>query len=93
MITGKTSTGFEFNIPDTVKDDYEVLEAMSALQKGADILQLPILLDRVLGKAQKDAFKEHCRVDGRVSSERMLQEFFEFFSTNSDTKKSQSSQV
>ena len=90
MITGTTRSGFAFEIPDTIKDDYEILEAVADLQKNQDILALPLLIDRMLGD-QKQAFKDHCRVDGRVSSERMLEEIVEIFNTNSETKKSSSS--
>lgn len=87
MIKGKTQTGFEFEIPDTVGDDYEVLEAVAKLQKGKDVLALVVLIDRVLGEEQKEAFKEHCRIDGRVSTERMMNEFFDIFTANDATKK------
>ena len=87
MITGTTTSGFAFEIADSVGDDYEVLELMTRVQKN-DFLAITELVDRVLGTDQKDAFKEHCRgEDGRVSTEKMLSEFFEIFTANADTKK------
>ena len=87
MITGKTKSGFEYEIPETVGDDYEVLEALARLQqKDGGILQIVTLIDRVLGSEQRDAFKEHCRVDGRVSTEKIAEEFFDIFS-NANLKK------
>lgn len=87
MITGTTSTGFSYSIPDTIKDDYEILEALADLQRGKDFLALPILVDRVMGD-QKAAFKDHCRdEEGRVATTRMMEEFFEIFSSNEATKK------
>lgn len=88
MITGTTKSGFEYEIADTVGDDYEVLEALARLQQkdGNSIFNIVILIDRVLGEKQRDAFKEHCRVDGRVSTEKIAEEFFDIFS-NADLKK------
>lgn len=87
MINGTTSTGFEYAIPETVGDDYEVLEAIAKLKNGEDVLAMVKLIDRVLGEDQREAFKEHCRVDGRVSTERVMNEFFEIFSSHDATKK------
>ena len=87
MITGKTKSGFEYEIPETVGDDNEVLEALARLQqKDGGVLQIVTLIDRVLGSEQRDAFKEHCRVDGRVSTEKIAEEFFDIFS-NANLKK------
>ena len=87
MIKGKTKSGFEYEIADTVGDDYEILELMVRIQKN-DFLAITELVDRVLGSEQKDRFKDHCRnEDGRVSTERMMTEFFEIFSSNNTTKK------
>lgn len=87
MIEGKTTSGFEYQIPDSVGDDFEVLECMSRLQKN-DILAVVELIDLVFGVEQKNAFKEHCRDEnGKVSTERMITEFFDIFSNNAATKK------
>lgn len=87
MIKGVTKSGFEYEIADSVGDDYEVLESLARIQqKGGGILHMVTLIDRVLGEEQREAFKEHCRVDGRVSTERIAEEFFDIFS-NADLKK------
>lgn len=84
---GTTKSGFAYEIPDSVGDDYEVLELVTRLQKN-DILAIAELVNHVFGTDQKDAFKEHCRgEDGRVSTERMMTEFFEIFTANDATKK------
>lgn len=84
---GTTKSGFAYEIPDSVGDDYEVLELVTRLQKN-DILAITELVNHVFGADQKDAFKEHCRgEDGRVSTERMMTEFFEIFTANDATKK------
>ena len=87
MITGTTASGFAYEIDESVGDDYEILEAIAQLQKGDNVTALVTLIDRVLGDKQKDAFKEHCRVDGRVSTEKMINEFFDIFSNHDATKK------
>lgn len=87
MLTGKTASGFAYEIPETIGDDYEVLECMAKVQNN-DILSLVKLIDLVLGADQRDAFKEHCRgEDGRVSTKKMTEEFFDIFSNNDATKK------
>lgn len=88
MITGTTKSGFAYEIPDTVGDNYEVLECVAKLQNENDVLALPMLVDLVLGDKQRDAFKEHCRgEDGRISTEYMMREFFDIFAQNAATKK------
>jgi hypothetical protein len=87
MIKGVTKSGFEYEIADSVGDDYEVLESLARIQqKDGGILHMVTLIDRVLGEEQREAFKEHCRVDGRVSTEKVAEEFFDIFS-NADLKK------
>ena len=34
MITGKTSTGFDYEVEDEVLDDYELLELLNEADKG-----------------------------------------------------------
>jgi hypothetical protein len=88
MITGTTRSGFEYEVPDTFGDDYEVLEALTRLQKENDLFSIVTLIDQVLGAEQRDAFKEHCRTeDGRVSTEMMMNEFLDIFSGQKDLKK------
>lgn len=86
MIKGTTKSGFEYEIPDSVGDDFEVLECMTRIQKN-DVLAVVELIDLVFGVEQKNAFKEHCRENGKVSTERMMTEFFDIFSDNAATKK------
>jgi len=87
MIKGVTKSGFEYEIADSVGDDYEVLESLARIQqKDGGILHMVTLIDHVLGEEQREAFKEHCRVDGIVSTERIAEEFFDIFS-NADLKK------
>ncbi|WP_369351040.1 hypothetical protein AB6M97_02055 [Streptococcus hillyeri] len=84
-IKGKTSTGFEFEIEDTVKDDYELVEALAELEVNG--LMLPKVLKKILGDKVED-FKEHIRAeDGHVSTQKIMTELREIFSSQGDLKK------
>ena len=85
MISGKTQSGFEYTIADNIGDDYELLELMGEVRNG-DTLAIFALIDRVLGKEQHKALKEHCRVDGRVSTTRMNEEIVDIFTNSKEVK-------
>ena len=85
MVTGKTQSGFEYTIADNIGDDYELLELMGEVRNG-DTLAIFALIDRVLGKEQHNALKEHCRVDGRVSTTRMNEEIVDIFTNSKEAK-------
>lgn len=87
MITGKTASGFEYTIDDNVGDDYELLELMGDVRNG-DTLAIFQLISKILGKEQHQALKEHCRVDGRVSTTRMNEEIVDIFAASKDVKNS-----
>ena len=85
MISGKTQSGFEYIIADNIGDDYELLELMGEVRNG-DTLAIFALIDRVLGKEQHKALKEHCRIDGRVSTTRMNEEIVDIFTNSKEVK-------
>ena len=85
MITGKTRSGFEYTIADNIGDDYELLELMSDVRSG-DTLAIFALINKVLGKEQHQALKEHCRVDGVVSTAKMNEEIVDIFAASKDVK-------
>lgn len=85
MISGKTQSGFEYTIADNIGDDYELLELMGEVRNG-DTLAIFELIDRVLGKEQHKALKEHCRIDGRVSTTRMNEEIVDIFTNSKEVK-------
>ena len=54
-VKGRTDTGFEFDIPRTVLDDVEVVEAVVELEeKGATIKEVAEIL-KAFGKAGKNS--------------------------------------
>lgn len=87
MLAGKTQSGFEYQIDENIGDDYELLELMGKVKNG-DQLSIFALIDRILGPEQHNALKEHCRVDGRVSTLKMNDEIVEIFLNTKQVKNS-----
>ncbi len=79
MIKGKTTSGFEFKLEDDVLDDYELLEDLQKIDEG-ETGRVVDMVEKLLGKEQKDALKNHVRsVTGRVSAKRLMEEVSEIF--------------
>lgn len=71
---GKTESGFAYELPDDAMDNYELLEALTDIEKG-DARKIVDAVGLLLGEEQKKALKEHLREkDGRVSTRAMWQE-------------------
>ncbi len=82
MITGKTSTGFAYEVEDEVLDDYELLELLNEADKGNAGAMLDTV-EYVLGKKQKEALKSHIRNEkGKVSAKRMITEVMEILKSH-----------
>ena len=77
MIKGRTESGFEYELDDSVMDDYELLELLTDINKG-DARRIVDVAGKLLGLEQKDRLKEHIRgKEGRVSTKAMWQELLE----------------
>lgn len=88
MLKGKTQSGFEFKIEDQTLDDYELLEMLTEIDDGNGVL-VPKMVERLLGKEQKTALKDHLRnKEGRVSTQGMMTEVMEIFKASNTGKKS-----
>lgn len=87
MVTGRTETGFDFEIDELVADDFELLENLIALDKG-EWQVLPEIVRAVLGEEQKKRLYEFCRnpETKRVSTRKVAQSIKEIF-TSIDTLK------
>lgn len=86
MIKGKTISGFEYEIEDEALDDYELLELLCELDSG-NVTGTGKAISLLLGSAQKEALKEHCRTEsGRVSTTKMLTEFSEILNSSKSGK-------
>lgn len=66
-----TKSGFEFEIDDECLDDYELLEDLCEIDNGNNA-KIVEVVDRILGKEQKDRLKDHLRgKNGRVTATKM----------------------
>lgn len=87
MITGKTKSGFEFEISKERLNNYELLELIGELEENPLALSKVVVL--LLGKEQTQQLKDHLRTeDGIVPSEKMSAEITEIFQSQSATKNS-----
>lgn len=85
---GKTTSGFEYELDETALDDYELLEELCELDEG-DTSKTISVLNRLLGKEQKDRLKEHLRLkNGRVPASKMMHEMGEIFNSVKEGKNS-----
>ena len=80
-ITGKTSTGFEYEIDPEILQDAEFLEMFAAVSKGGnEAMQVFDLIRTALGDEQKKALYEHCRNEkGRVPISGLTNEMTDIF--------------
>ncbi|SNU09808.1 hypothetical protein SAMN05216470_2035 [Streptococcus equinus] len=77
MITGTTSTGFEFEIDEKQLKNYEFVELISEVDENE--LLMPKILKMLLGD-QVAALKDHVRdEDGFVPIEKMVEEIKDIF--------------
>ncbi len=88
MTTGKTESGFEYEIDDEVLDDYELLETLCDIDNGNNSL-ITRAARQILGEEQLNALKEHLRNDnGRVPAVRMIEEITQILYGCNDGKNS-----
>ena len=76
-MTGKTTSGFEYEIDGESLDDYELLEDLCELDNG-NTAKTTSVLNRLLGKEQKD----------RVPASKMMIEIGEIFNSVKEGKNS-----
>lgn len=86
MLTGKTTTGFDFTIEDSALDDWELMEVLADIDDGKT-QKIGTAVKLLLGKEQADLLKEHCRNDeGRVPATAMMAEVGEIFAAMRENK-------
>lgn len=81
----KTKTGFEYTLPKNLADDFEYLELVKEAQDSP--LAIIDVAKHLLGKEGYERLKEHCKVDGRVSTEKVVAEITEISNDDSELKK------
>lgn len=82
----KTKSGFEYELPENLQDDFEYLEALQKVDNGSPLAIVDVA-KRLLGDDGYNELKEHCRVDGRVSTEKIVEEIREISNDDSQLKK------
>lgn len=85
MTRGETKSRFKFEIEDSVLDDWELLELFASLDEDPTLIFK--CAKTLLGSQQYGLLKEHCRVDGRVSKDRMNDELSEIMNQITAIKK------
>lgn len=86
VITGKTKTGFEYNIDKKMLNDYELLEEIDNIGKSPLIIIK--LLKRLLKEEQLEKLKEHIRnEEGIVPIDKMEKELIDIFDGINEIKK------
>lgn len=84
MITGKTKSGFEFEISENTLDDYDLLEALADVQ--SDPMKITKVIDILFGE-NKDKLKEHVRKEhGYVSTQAITSLVTEIFNSIKTSK-------
>lgn len=88
MITGKTESGFEFELNEDYLDDYEMLEKIREIDEG-NITVITDVVPSLLGQEQKERLKEHIRKEtGKVSIKDMVYELGQILSESQKGKNS-----
>ena len=86
VITGKTKTGFEYEIDKKILNDYEFLEEIDNI--GKNPLIIIKLLKRLLKEEQLEKLKEHIRnEEGIVPLDKMEKELTDIFDGINELKK------
>lgn len=81
----KTKTGFEYTLPEKLDDDFEYLELIREAQNSP--LAVVDVAKKLLGDEGYAKLKEHCTVDGRVSTEKIVSEITEISNNTDEIKK------
>lgn len=85
MITGKTTSGFEWEVKETVMEDMEVLDLYADVEDGKPYAGR--LIRKVLGVDQAKKLYDHVRLeDGTVPVEPLMNEFMEIMNSEPETK-------
>jgi len=79
MEKGTTKSGFEFEIDESVFDDWDLLERLNAIDKGNTAIVVDVATD-ILGQEQLDRLKDHLRSDtGKLTITAMTDAIGEIF--------------
>lgn len=89
MLTGKTESGFEFEIEEKTLGDWEVIEKLVDLEDGRYSAAVSVLR-RILGEDQYGRLKDHCRDEntGKITTNSMLKELSDILNSPKEEKNS-----
>ena len=91
MITGKTESGFEFQIDEEMFNDMELLDRLVEAD-GGNYTALSNVITTIIGKEQKQRLYDHVRNEaGRVPIKAVADEFREIISLAGSGLKNSSS--
>lgn len=86
MAKGKTKSGFEFDVDPVVFNDWDVLDYLSEMSDGNDLIA-PKFVKKVLGKEQGKALVDHCRDEsGRAPTKAVIEEVLDIINTLKEGK-------
>lgn len=81
MVSGKTSSGFEFSVSENLKNDFRFVRLFAKLKKGKPEEQMlaPVeLIELVFGTDGAEALYAHvAEEDGTIPTDRLMQELSE----------------
>lgn len=86
MLHIKTKTGFEADIDENVRDDWEILEKLAAVSEN-DIAALVGVPKLILSAKDEKRLRKHCTENGRVLASKMAAEILNIFEAIPDGKK------
>lgn len=87
MITGKTSTGFEFAFSQDVVNDMRMLRAIGKMENG-DAASIDYVGKKLLGQEKYDKLLDHIQTeDGRQPVDALMTEFSQMFEAYKNGKK------
>lgn len=87
MIKGKTTSGFEYKIPEENLNNYELIEVLGEMEENPLLLSKTVNL--LLGKEQANKLKDHLRTkSGTVPTDKISEEIMEIFNNQKETKNS-----
>lgn len=84
MTKGTLDSGFEFEIDEAKIDDMRFLEDLAAMDENP--LLMPRVIERMLGKEQKERLYTHLEKDGKVSISDFSAAISEIFEKSSKLK-------
>lgn len=77
---GKTKSGFEFDVEETVLDDYRILKALNEVSDG-NSGRIVYVINKLLGPEQEESLMAHVEElnDGKCSASGMAAELKDIF--------------